>query len=136
MKSILLRYLIVPGLTALALVFATASASAQEKPEKAPKGPGKATLKKYDADGDGQLNDAEKAAHQAENKARREAREADRLAKYDADHDGKLSAEEREKMKADHQAEAEAHKAAAAEKKAAAEARKAERADKKDKEPN
>lgn len=51
-------------------------------------------LKKYDADGDGKLNEAEM-------KTWREAREKENLEKYDADKDGKLNDEERKKMESE-----------------------------------
>ena len=57
-----------------------------------------AFLKKFDADGDGQLNDAERAeakeAFQAR-KAEFKAKRAELLKKYDADGDGRLNDEER-----------------------------------------
>jgi len=61
-----------------------------------------AILKKYDADNDGELNDAERAewradwqAYRETAQARREAHKAEFLAKWDTDKDGKLSPEER-----------------------------------------
>ena len=51
-------------------------------------------LKKYDADGDGKLNEAEM-------KTWRDAREKENLEKYDADKDGKLNDEERKKMESE-----------------------------------
>ncbi|HUL53311.1 MAG TPA: hypothetical protein VLT83_07880 [Opitutaceae bacterium] len=81
-------------------------------------------LKKYDANKDGVLDDAEQAAWRADQdkqRAAREARRAEDLARYDTDKDGKLEKDERAVMKADDEK-------ARAEKKAAQEARKAEKA--------
>ena len=52
------------------------------------------TLKKYDKDGDGKLNDEERTAMRAD-------RDKAMLEKYDADKDGKLNNEERMKMEAE-----------------------------------
>jgi hypothetical protein len=57
-------------------------------------------LQKYDTNGDGKLDDAEKAKMKADMKAKREARRAKKLAQYDTNHDGKLDAGERAAMKA------------------------------------
>ncbi len=67
----------------------------------------KLILAKYDKDGDGKLNDEEKAALQADAKAMMEQKKAAFLAKYDKDGDGKLSDEEKAAMKADFQAKRE-----------------------------
>ena len=83
-----------------------------------------AVLKKYDANHDGVLTEAEKAALQADKdkkQAAREARRAEDLARYDLDKDGKLSQDERAARKADDEK-------ARAEKKAAKDARRAEKA--------
>jgi len=59
-------------------------------------GPDKAELlKKFDKDGDGKLNDAEKAEMKKAFEARREA---EMLKKFDKDGDGKLSDAEKEEM--------------------------------------
>lgn len=61
-------------------------------------------IAKYDKDGDGVLSDEEKAAMEAAAAARREAgkaRMAEMMKKYDKDGDGKLSDEEKAAMKAD-----------------------------------
>lgn len=50
-----------------------------------------AILKKFDTDGDGKLNETERASLQEERKQKK----AERIAKYDTDGDGKLSKEER-----------------------------------------
>jgi len=52
-------------------------------------------LKKFDKDGDGKLNDEEKAAA----KAAKAEMEKQMLEKYDKDKDGKLSDEEKAEMK-------------------------------------
>ncbi len=64
-----------------------------------PFGEGKAELiKKYDKNGDGKLDDQEKAALRADMKAKHEARRAEMLAKYDTNKDGKLDDQERAVM--------------------------------------
>ncbi|MBX3749000.1 MAG: hypothetical protein KF897_02815 [Opitutaceae bacterium] len=82
-----------------------------EEKAKEPKEPSKAMLKKYDADQDGKLSEAEKAKAKADAKAKREATKQAALKEYDANADGKLNKDEREKMKADKAAEREARKA-------------------------
>jgi len=63
-------------------------------------GPGKAgVMQKYDANGDGKLDDAERAKLHTDMKAKREAMKADMLAKYDINKDGKLDKTERAVMK-------------------------------------
>jgi Ca2+-binding EF-hand superfamily protein len=86
------------GLLALALAFmAPLAAFAEEAPEKKTKPVPPAVLKEFDKDGDGSLNEEEKAAWKAAQMAERKAK----LEKYDTDKDGKLSEEERAAMKAD-----------------------------------
>lgn len=80
----------------LTILAATAFSAAQAGPAggSKEKGDGKRTeqkdrlLKRFDADGDGVLSDAEKAAMQADRDAM--------IAKYDTDKDGKLSEAERQ----------------------------------------
>jgi hypothetical protein len=63
-------------------------------------GSGKAgVMQKYDANGDGKLDDAERAKLHADMKVKREAMKADMLAKYDINKDGKLDKTERAVMK-------------------------------------
>jgi EF hand/Synaphin protein len=63
-------------------------------------GSGKAgVMQKYDANGDGKLDDGERAKLHADMKAKREAMKADMLAKYDINKDGKLDKTERAVMK-------------------------------------
>ncbi len=92
---------IAPGLLALAMLLAVSPVGADETAPKKEKVPSKAELKKYDANGDGQLDEAETAKMKADEKAKRDEQRADDLAKYDANKDGKLDKEERAKMKAD-----------------------------------
>ena len=65
-------------------------------------GPGKAAiLAKYDTNGDGKLDDNERAVMKADFQAKRAARHAEMLAKYDTNKDGKLEPAERAVMKTD-----------------------------------
>src|SRR5438045_3222302 len=50
----------------------------------------------YDTDGNGELDDTERAAMEADFTAGCEARKASFLSRFDADHDGKLSDAEKE----------------------------------------
>jgi len=102
---------------AFALTFGIVTASAQETEGKKEKGPSKSDLAKYDANKDGQLDEAESAKMKSEKDAARKAR----LEKYDKNGDGKINKDEAEVEKADKAAAKEA-------KKAAAEAKKAEKA--------
>jgi EF hand len=112
MKTTFIRSVIVPGLLTLALALIVPVVSAQENSPQKEKAPSKADLKKYDANGDGRLDEGENAQKKAEAKAKRDARKAQELAKYDADQDGKLSPEEKAQEKSDKQAAKEAKKAA------------------------
>lgn len=105
-----------PALLALALLSSVSLARAEDLAPKKEKGPTKTELKKYDANGDGHLDEAETARMKADEKARREAKREEELAKYDANKDGKLNKEEKEKMKSDREvakAERKAEKEAA-----------------------
>src|ERR1041385_6964128 len=65
-----------------------------------PGGAGKAELiKKYDANGDGKLDDAERATLKTDMKAKREAMKQKVLARFDTNKDGKLDQGERAVMK-------------------------------------
>ncbi|MGB0328521.1 MAG: EF-hand domain-containing protein [Akkermansiaceae bacterium] len=69
----------------------------QEKRQK-PRGPRQVPeeiLKRFDADGDGKLNEKERAAAMEARKAEMQARKAEMLKRFDADGDGELSKEER-----------------------------------------
>jgi hypothetical protein len=62
-------------------------------------GGGKAdVIKKYDANGDGKLDDGERQNMHADMKAKREAKKQEMLAKYDINKDGKLDKTERAVM--------------------------------------
>jgi len=109
-----LRSLIVPGLMTLALGFLTATA-ADDMEAKPKKGPTKAEIKKYDANGDGQLDEAEMAKMKSDDDAKKAAEKKARLDKYDTNKDGKVSGEEKvaeDNDKAVAKAEREAKKAA------------------------
>lgn len=93
-----------PGLLALALMLSFSPARADEPALKKDKIPSKAELKKYDANGDGLLDEMELAKMKTDEKATRDARRAEDLVKYDANKDGKLDKEEKAKMKADKEA--------------------------------
>ncbi len=98
------------ALALLALLFGVTFVSAQEGAPKERK-PSKETLAKYDANHDGTLDDAEKAAAKAGAAAKaKETREAN-LAKYDANKDGKLDEAEKAVRKADEDAAKAARKA-------------------------
>jgi hypothetical protein len=119
----------------LALMFTVTLAQAKEDNAKE-RGPSKEMLKKYDANKDGALDDAERATMKANAEAREKEMKAANLAKYDTNKDGKLDDNEKAAMKADKEA-AQAAKKAEMEakhnaKKAEHEARKAEHAAKKE----
>ena len=109
MKTLSSILKIAPGLLALAIVVAPLSLKAQEVTKE--KKPSKETLEKYDANKDGQLDEAEKAAWKADIAAKaKQTREAN-LAKYDVNKNGKLDDDEKAQMKADEAAEMAAKKA-------------------------
>lgn len=111
MKNLIARSVIVPGLCALALVVATAASAEETKEQTQPKAPSKAELKKYDANGDGKLDEAERAQLKADAAAKKEAAKQAQLEKYDADKDGKLSKEEKAAAQSDRKAARDAKKA-------------------------
>jgi hypothetical protein len=84
----------------LALSFTTTIVRAEENSSKERK-PSKATLEKYDADKDGQLNDEEKAKAKAGAREKAKQTREENLAKYDANKDGKLDETERATKKAE-----------------------------------
>ena len=93
-----------------ALLLGVASVRAEDAPAKERK-PSKETLEKYDANKDGVLDDAEKAAAKAGAAAKaKETKEAN-LAKYDGNKDGKLDESEKAARKADEDAAKAAKKA-------------------------
>lgn len=77
-------------------------AKAEEAPKKRPAHPERPipaeVLKEFDQDGDGKLNDEERAAMRA-------VREKKKLERYDTDKDGKLSDEEKAAMRASREKE-------------------------------
>jgi len=58
-------------------------------------------IQKFDQNGDGKLDDAERAQMKAAFEARRAERHKEALARYDLDKDGKLDATERKAMRDD-----------------------------------
>jgi len=60
-----------------------------------------AVLQKYDTNGDGKLDDQERAAMRADFQAKRQVMKAKMLATYDVNHDGKLEPNERVAMRED-----------------------------------
>jgi hypothetical protein len=87
--------------------------SAAEPEAKKPKGPSKADLKKYDADHDGDLDEAENANRKADAAAKRAAKRQERLQKYDENGDGKINkGAEADREKADKAAAAAARRQA------------------------
>jgi EF hand len=58
-------------------------------------------IQKFDQNGDGKLDDAERAQMKAAFEARRAERHKEALARYDLDKDGKLDAAERKAMRDD-----------------------------------
>lgn len=99
----------------LALALAPLTIHAQDMAPSAKKEPTKAELKKYDANGDGKLDEAEAAKMKADADAKKAAEKKERLDKYDKNHDGKVSGEEKAAEDADKaaaKAEREAKKSA------------------------
>lgn len=73
---------------------------------KRPHGPPPAeVIKQFDKDGDGKLNEEERAAMQEARKAKMAEMHKAMLEKYDADGDGKLSEDERSKAREDRKAQ-------------------------------
>lgn len=99
MKLKSFRYLIAPGLLTLALALAPFTARADDMAAK--KAPTKGELKKYDANGDGQLDEAEMAKMKADADAKKAAEKQARLDKYDTNKDGKVSGDEKAAEEAD-----------------------------------
>jgi hypothetical protein len=64
-----------------------------------------AMVKKFDENGDGKLDDAERAKLKAARDARKAKRKAEALARYDADKNGVLDPGERSTMRSDRAAE-------------------------------
>jgi hypothetical protein len=81
---------------ASALIAAAHAQAPEGKPERKgpPGGPPAEIIAKFDKDGDGKLNDEERAAARAEFEAKRKEAQA----KFDTDGDGKLSEDERKAM--------------------------------------
>jgi len=87
---------ILTACTAAALTI-TMNANAQggEKKGKRAAGPLKEMREKFDKDGDGELNDAERAELKKEIMKRREVNQAKMLQRFDTDKDGEISHEEK-----------------------------------------
>ena len=94
----------------LALLFAGTVVGAQEEAAKEKK-PSKETMEKFDANKDGMLDDAEKAAAKAAATEKSKATKEANHAKYDANQDGTLDDAEKAAMKADQEAKRDAKKA-------------------------
>ncbi|MCU0796274.1 MAG: EF-hand domain-containing protein [Akkermansiaceae bacterium] len=94
-------------ITALALLAGSsicASAQDGDRPKGPPHGGRQLppeVIEKFDADGDGKLNQEERKAAMQALRERMEKRREEMLAKYDKDGDGKLNEEERATMQAD-----------------------------------
>jgi hypothetical protein len=88
---------------------APAPAPAPAKPEVTER-----VLRKFDANKDGQLDETERAAWEADKKAHQEKQRAAMLEKYDLDKDGKINETEQAAMKADREKERAARAAAKA----------------------
>ncbi len=92
---------------ALCLTIPTQAANAVQK-EKSHHGHRKQLLERFDADGDGKLNETEKAAAKEARKKYHAEIKAKMLARFDSDKDGKLSKDERkaarETIKKEHHA--------------------------------
>jgi len=73
--------------------------------------PSKATLEKFDANNDGQLNEEEKAKAKAAAKEKAKHTREENLAKYDTNKDGKLDEAEKVTKKTDEDAAREAKRA-------------------------
>lgn len=99
------------ALALLALLFSATLVSAEEGAAREKK-PSKATLEKYDADKDGQLNDEEKAKAKAAAVEKARHTREENLAKYDTNQDGKLDEEEKAAKKTAEEAAKAAKKAA------------------------
>lgn len=99
MKTPLFALFTRAGLLGLALLALGSGARAEGSANKADKPVPPGALKKFDKDGDGMLNEEEKAAWKAHMAAEHTAK----LEKYDTDKDGKLSDEEKAAARADHE---------------------------------
>lgn len=114
-----LPHLLAVAAASCALTAFTYADEAKNEPKE--KGPSKADLKKYDANADGKLDEAEMAKLKADKDAKREADKKARLEKYDTNKNGKIDKDEKaiedadkEKMKAEKE-KAKAEKQAAKE---------------------
>ena len=88
------------NMIAVAVLLSTASIANAQAPEGGEKKPEHRqmppeVIAKFDKDGDGKLNDEEKAAAKAAFEAKMEERKKEAIAKFDKDGDGKLNEEER-----------------------------------------
>ena len=99
MKTPLFALFTRAGLLGLALFALASGARAEGSSEKAEKPVPPGALKKFDKDGDGKLNEEERAAWKAHMAAEHKAK----LEKYDTDKDGVLSAHEKAAAKAEHE---------------------------------
>jgi hypothetical protein len=90
------------GAAALLLVMGTGVGVAVAEPDGAWKARKAELVQKYDANKDGQLDDAERQALRQEMKAHRQAMRQEKLQRFDANKDGRLDDTERQVMRDEH----------------------------------
>lgn len=101
------RVLMFAGAALVAVSFGFPTSACAEDAEKGKGGGKEEMLKAFDKDGDGKLNETERAAAKASWDAKRAEEHKAMLAKFDKDGDGKLNEEETKAMRAARKAEME-----------------------------